>query len=93
MSKDNPKLKESVNSLSCLVLGGTEGDTQEWKQMIPRELYKKGGQYEGNKICDLVRLIRNKVRLTKTFSFIRAAMEPPWGHLGEVPIPVTWVLY
>ena len=77
MNKDNEELKNKVNSLSCLVLGGTEVNPQEWKKKIPAELYedKKGPKYKGNEVCDLVRLTRNKVRVAKTFCFMDTARD------------------
>ena len=66
MNKDSTDLKDNVNSLSCLVLGGTEDDVHDWKEKVPEELYNstqkgRGPKYEGKELCDLVRLIRNKV--------------------------------
>ena len=84
MMKDGKDLKENVNSLSCLVLGGTEVNPQKWTEKIPPELYevKKRSKYEEKEVFDLVRLIRNKVMFIKHFLWIWATMEPPWGHLG-----------
>ena len=69
MMKDGKDLKENVNSLSCLVLGGTEVNPQKWTEKIPPELYevKKRSKYEEKEVFDLVRLIRNKVRFIKHF--------------------------
>ena len=66
MNTDSADLKADINSLSCLVLGGTEDDVHDWKGKVPEGLYKStqkgtGPKYEGKKLCDLVRLIRNKV--------------------------------
>ena len=82
MKTKNEELKNQVNSLSCLVLGGTEVNPQEWKEKIPAELYedKKGPKYKGNEVCDLVSLTRNKVRITKTFCFYE--YDPRWSHYG-----------
>ena len=78
--EDNLELKKHVNTLSCLVLGGTECKPEEWEKIIPQDLRgrseemkqgKKGRkpkvkEYEGNQVCDLVRFIRNKVSLINT---------------------------
>ena len=78
--KDNLELKKHVNTLSCLVLGGTEYKPEEWEKIIPQDLrgrskeVKQGKkvqkpkvkEYAGNQVCDLVRFIRNKVSLINT---------------------------
>ena len=49
MNEANEELKNNLNRPSCLVLGGTEGNPQEWKKIIHRELYERSEKVKEGK--------------------------------------------
>ena len=57
-------LKSRVNDLSCLVLGGTVEEVDDWKDKIDTVIDKTGHfkSYSGN-LDGVVRLFRNKVAI------------------------------
>ena len=51
MNEANEELKNNLNRPSCLVFGGTEpeGNPQEWRKIIHRELYERSEQVKEGK--------------------------------------------
>ena len=67
MDEHDEELRARVKQLSCLVLGGTEDEPDAWKCKIADDLIEpanRGPRYRDSEgLCDVIRLIRNKVLL------------------------------